>query len=121
MVPLRWGLIPSWSKDARTGNRMINARAETVVVKPAYRTAFHKRRCLIPADGFYEWRQADGGKQPYHIRMKDGSVLGFAGLWERWVGYDERIESCSILVTEANDIIRPVHDRMPVIVSPEDY
>ena len=121
MVAQRWGLIPSWFKDARTGNRMINARAETVAVKPAYRTAFRKRRCLIPADGFYEWRQAEGGKQPYHIRMKDGGVFAFAGLWERWVGYDEHIESCSILVTEANDIIRPVHERMPVIVSPGDY
>jgi putative SOS response-associated peptidase YedK len=121
VVPLRWGLIPSWSKDIRTGNRMINARAETVAVKPAYRAAFRRRRCLIPADGFYEWRQAEGGKQPYHIRMRNGGVFAFAGVWERWVGYDERIESCSILVTEANDTIRPVHDRMPVIVSPEDY
>jgi len=121
LVPLRWGLVPSWSRDARTGNRMINARAETVGVKPAYRTAFRRRRCLIPTDGFYEWRQTESGKQPYHIRMKDGGVFAFAGLWERWTGYDERIESCTILVTEANETIRPVHDRMPVIVSPEAY
>jgi putative SOS response-associated peptidase YedK len=121
MVPLHWGLIPSWSRDTRTGNRMINARAETVAVKPAYRTAFRKRRCLIPADGFYEWRQTESGKQPYHIRMKDGGVFAFAGLWERWVGYDESIESCSIIVTEANDTIRLVHDRMPVILAPRDY
>jgi putative SOS response-associated peptidase YedK len=121
MMPLHWGLIPSWSKDAKAAYRMINARAETVAVKPAYRAAFRKRRCLIPADGFYEWRQTESGKQPYHIRMKDGGVFAFAGLWERWAGKDERIESCSILVTEANNTIRAVHDRMPVIVAPEDY
>jgi putative SOS response-associated peptidase YedK len=121
MVSLHWGLIPSWSKEANTGNRMINARAETVAAKPAYRTAFRKRRCLIPADGFYEWRQTGSGKQPYYIRMRDGGVFAFAGLWECWTGYDERIESCSIIVTEANEIIRPVHERMPVIVAPEDY
>jgi putative SOS response-associated peptidase YedK len=121
LVPLRWGLVPSWSRDARSGNRMINARAETVAVKPAYRTAFRKRRCLIPADGFYEWHQTESGKQPYHICMRDGGVFAFAGLWERWTGDDERVESCTILVTEASETIRPVHDRMPVILSPEAY
>ena len=121
MVSLHWGLIPSWSKDAKAPYRMINARAETVADKPAYRIAFRKRRCLIPADGFYEWRVTESGKQPYHIRMKDGGVFAFAGLWECWAGNDERIESCSILVTEANDTIRVVHDRMPVIVAPGDY
>jgi putative SOS response-associated peptidase YedK len=93
---------------------MVNARAESIADKPAYRTAFRKRRCPIPADDFYEWRQTESGKQPYHIRMKDGGVFAFAGLWECWISYDESIESCSILVTEANDTIRPVHDRMPV-------
>jgi len=121
LVLLRWGLIPSWAKNAKTAYRMINARAETLADKPAYRGAFRQRRCLIPADGFYEWRQTGSGKQPYHIRMKDEGVFAIAGLWERWEGDDENIESCSIIVTQANDTIRPVHDRMPVIVAPGDY
>jgi putative SOS response-associated peptidase YedK len=89
MVPLHWDLIPSWAKDVRTANRMINARAENVADKPAYRMAFRKRRYLIPANGFYEWRQTESGKHPYHIHMKDGGVFTFAGLWESWAGYDE--------------------------------
>jgi putative SOS response-associated peptidase YedK len=100
---------------------MINARAETVAAMPAWRTAFRKRRCLTPADGFYEWRQTGSGKQPCYIRMRNARVFAFAGLWECRTGYDERIESCSIIVTETNEIIRPVHERMPVIVAPEDY
>ena len=121
MTLLRWGLLPSWAKDLKTGYRMINARAETVADKPAYRAAFRLRRCLIPADGFYEWRQTGDGKQPYHIRMKDGGVFAFAGIWERRERDGEVIESCSIIVTAANDTIRPVHDRMPVIVAAGDY
>lgn len=121
MTLLRWGLLPSWAREAKTGYRMINARAETVADKPAYRTAFRLRRCLIPADGFYEWRQTGDGKQPYHIRMKGSGVFAFAGIWERWEREGEVIESCSIIVTAANDTIRPVHDRMPVIVAPRDY
>lgn len=118
---LRWGLLPGWAKEAKTSYRMINARAETVAEKPAYRTAFRRRRCLLPADGFYEWRQTADGKQPYYIRMRDAGVFAFAGLWERWEGADEVIESCTIIVTGANDAIRPVHDRMPVIIAPEAY
>ena len=121
MALLRWGLVPSWAKAAKTGYRMINARAETVADKPSFRTAFRQRRCLIPADGFYEWGQTCNGRQPYHICMKDRRVFAFAGIWERWQGDGEVIDSCSIIVTAANETIRPVHDRMPVIVSPHDY
>jgi putative SOS response-associated peptidase YedK len=121
LATVRWGLVPSWSKDPKSSYSLINARAETVAEKPAYRTAFRRRRCLIPADGFYEWKQKDGGKQPYHIRMKDGEPFGFAGLWEHWEGDGQVVESCSIIVTEANDLVRSVHDRMPVIVAPDDY
>jgi putative SOS response-associated peptidase YedK len=121
MVLLRWGLIPSWAKETRVGYRMINARAETVADKPAYRAAFRRRRCLIPADGFYEWQQTATGKQPWYIRMKQGGVFAFAGLWEHWEGKDEVVESCSIIVTEANAQVRRVHDRMPVIIDPPDY
>ena len=99
MTLLRWGLLPSWARDAKTGYSMINARAETVADKPAYRAAFRQRRCLIPADGFYEWRQTGAGKQPYHIRMKDGGVFAFAGIWERRERDGEVTESCSIIVT----------------------
>jgi putative SOS response-associated peptidase YedK len=121
MVLLRWGLVPSWAKEAKVGYRMINARAETVADKPAYRAAFRRRRCLIPADGFYEWQQTDAGKQPWYFRMQQGGVFAFAGLWEHWEGRDEVVESCSIIVTGANDTVRPVHDRMPVIIEPADY
>lgn len=120
LVMLRWGLVPSWAKEPATGFPMINARAETVATKPAYRTAFRRRRCLIPADGFYEWKQADG-KQPYRFTVGDG-LFAFAGLWEHWQGpAGEAVESCTILVTDANDLVRRVHDRMPVIVDPTDY
>ena len=119
---LRWGLIPHWAKEAKIGYRMINARAETVAEKPSFRTAFRRRRCLVPATGFYEWRSVAGGKQPYNICMKDGGLFAFAGLWEQWRGGEEGVvESCTIIVTDANDLIRPVHDRMPVILDPGDY
>jgi putative SOS response-associated peptidase YedK len=121
MVMLRWGLVPSWAQDAKTNYSMINARAETVAEKPAYRTAFRQRRCLIPADGFYEWKQTPDGKQPYYIRMREDGVFALAGLWERWEKQNEVVESCSIIVTQANDTIRPVHDRMPVIIRPSDF
>ncbi len=117
---LRWGLIPSWAKDRDLSYKMINARAETVADKPAYRNAFRHRRCLIPVTGFYEWRQADG-KQPYNITAADGRPFALAGLWEHWEGDDEVVESCTIIVTTANDQMRPVHDRMPVILDPSDY
>ena len=121
LVMARWGLVPRWAKEPKTGYSMINARAETVAEKPAFRDAFRRRRCLIPADGFYEWKQAGTAKQPFHIRLKDGGDFAFAGLWERWRGEGQEIESCSIIVTDANDLLRPIHDRMPVILDPADY
>ncbi len=116
----RWGLIPSWAKDPAIGNRMINARAETVSEKPSFRSAFKKRRCLIVADGFYEWQKTDNGKQPFYIRMKDSSPFAFAGLWEAW-DKSEEIRSCSIITTDANDLMDEIHHRMPVILPPENY
>ena len=117
-----WGLIPSWAKDRAFGYRTINARAETIAEKPAFRAAFRQRRCLIPADGFYEWQTTPAGKQPYLIAMRDRGPFAFAGLWETWLDRTsgESIESCTIIVTEANALLRPIHDRMPVILNPED-
>jgi putative SOS response-associated peptidase YedK len=115
----RWGLIPSWSKD---GKGFINARADTVADKPVFRSAFRKRRCLVPANGYYEWQKVGKAKQPYYIYLRDGQPFGFAGLWETWHAPDgEVIESCSILTTDANELMRPIHDRMPVIVQPAHY
>ena len=119
---LRWGLIPSWAKDPAMGSRMINARSETVASKPAYRSAFRERRCLILADGFYEWRPVDKGKQPYYIALQSGDPFAFAGLWERWEGPDGTVlETCTLLTTEPNDLVRPIHDRMPVILAETNY
>lgn len=118
---LRWGLVPFWADDPKIGYKTINARAETVAVKPAFRSAFSKRRCLILADGFYEWEQAAQGKQPYLIHRQDDRPFAMAGLWEHWEKGERLIESCTIIVTEANDLLAPIHDRMPVIVSPDDY
>jgi len=126
---LRWGLIPPWSKDAAMGAKMINARAETVSEKPSFREAFTQRRCLIAADGFYEWRQEDGRKQPFRIGMKGGLPFAFAGLWERWTASEdgagisagETVETVTIVTTVANDKLRPIHARMPVILPPEAY
>lgn len=121
IVMLRWGLIPFWAKSEKTGYKMINARAETVASKPAYRAAFRQRRCILPASGFYEWKTTDNGKQPYCIRTND-DLMAFAGLWEHWQGEGgDSVESCTIIVTEANDKLRPIHDRMPVILDPVDY
>jgi len=117
---LHWGLIPSWAKDPEVGNRMINARAETVAEKPSYRKAFKERRCLILADGFYEWQKTDSGKQPFYIRMEDESPFAFAGLWESWQNGRE-ICSCTIITTSPNEVAAQVHNRMPVILPPEDY
>ena len=118
----KWGLIPSWAKDASMGSRLINARSETVEEKPAFREAFKRRRCIIPADGFYEWQLTGGKKQPFFFQMKDERPFGFAGLWERWQGVaGQVIESCTILTTEANEVLRAVHDRMPVILHSDDY
>lgn len=120
---LRWGLVPGWAKDPAIGNRMINARGETVAEKPSFRNAFRRRRCLLPADGFYEWQQADGRKQPMRIVRHDGAVFAFAGLWESWrpPEGDEVIYTCTIITTDANDTLRPIHHRMPVVVPPESY
>lgn len=122
LVWLKWGLVPSWAKDPEIGNRMINARSETVTEKPSFRAAFKKRRCLIPADGFYEWKRAGAKKQPYHIRMRDGKVFAMAGLWEHWPSPDgSPLETFTILTTGPNDLMRAIHDRMPVILDPKDY
>ena len=119
---LRWGLIPGWAKDPAIGNRMINARAETVAEKPAYRAAMRRRRCLLPADGFYEWQKTGRTKRPHFIRMKDDRPFALAGLWEAWEGPDHSyIESCTVLTTKPNELVRLIHDRMPVILDPTDY
>ena len=119
---MRWGLIPSWAKDPSIGNQLINARAETVATKPAFRTALRERRCLIVADGFYEWQAQGRRKQPWCIRMQDGRPFAFAGLWERWTNPEGRgIESCTIITTTPNALIKPFHHRMPVILVPRDY
>ena len=142
LVWLRWGLIPSWAKDPAIGSRMINARAETAADKPAYRAAFRRRRCLVVADGFYEWQRTGGRKQPYFIRMHDDRPFAFAGLWESWSDDGRRsqqndvemplfanedltpsspVESCTLLTAEPNQLIQPIHNRMPVILPADDY
>jgi putative SOS response-associated peptidase YedK len=114
----QWGLVPRWAKDPKIGNSMINARAETAAEKPAFRDAYRKRRCLIAADGFYEWKKTGAKtKQPYYMRLKDDRPFGIAGLWERC----GELESCTILTTSPNELCANVHDRMPVILSPNDY
>lgn len=119
---LRWGLIPFWAKDKKMAYKTINARSETAAKSPAYRAAFKHRRCLIPADGFYEWEKKGKEKKPYLFHMADWSNFAFAGLWEHWEGEDgEVIESCSILTTESNDLIKKFHDRMPVILDHDCY
>lgn len=122
LVPLRWGLVPAWSQGPDHRYSMINARAETITAKPAYRNAFQQRRCLIPAEGFYEWQTVDGVKTPFLIRRRDGQPFGMAGLWEAWSGGDGRhLLSCTIIVTDANTLVSQIHDRMPVVLSPADY
>ncbi len=121
---LRWGLIPSWAKDESIGNKLINARAETLAEKPSFKNAFRSHRCIIPASGFYEWqKKGTGAKQPFYFHLKDKDVFGFAGLYEQWLDKEsgEQIETCTIITTEANKVLEPVHDRMPVILKPEYY
>ena len=119
---LHWGLIPHWSKDMKIGNKMINARAETLAQKPSFHTPFKKRRCLIIADGFYEWKHSGKAKQPIYVHMKNGAIFGFAGLWDSWHNADgSSVESCTIITTSPNELIREIHDRMPVILPPEQY
>lgn len=125
LVRMRWGLVPRWAKDPSIGARMINARAETVAEKPAFRTSYRRHRCLVPANGFYEWREVAGPhphKEPLHIGMSDGSVFGFAGLCERWLGENGvLLDTVAIITTEANTLLRALHDRMPLIIAPENY
>ena len=135
LAMLRWGLIPGWAGDPAIGNRLINARAETAASKPSFRGAFRSRRCLIPTNGFYEWQRTGGVRQPYLIGRGDGRLLAFAGLWERWtvrrgatlggslVAFQpgDVIETCTILTTAANEVVAPVHNRMPVILAAEAF
>lgn len=116
LAMLHWGLVPFWAKDRTIGNRLINARAETLAEKPSFRNALRKRRCLVLADGFYEWRSESGARQPYFIRRKDGQPFAMAGLWERWEKEGDVLESCTIVTTEANAFMRPLHHRMPAIL-----
>jgi putative SOS response-associated peptidase YedK len=118
---LRWGLIPHWAKDKNIGNKLINARAETVAEKPSFRSAFKHSRCLIIASGFYEWQQQEGGKQPFLIQQTDNLPFAFAGLWSSWHRDGETINSCTIITTEANEIMTPIHHRMPVILPSDRY
>ena len=124
-VFLRWGLIPSWAKDPAISYKLINARSETVSEKPSFRYAFKHRRCLILADGFYEWQRTEGSKakkQPYYFTLKDSQFMALAGLWERWESSEgDVINSCTILTVGANELLQPIHDRMPVILQPKDY
>jgi len=121
MELVRWGLVPSWAKDANFGNRTINARAETIADKPAYRKPLRFQRCLIPATGFYEWKSTETGKVPYHIRLKSGEVFGFAGLYDVWHGEDGvELRTCTIITTGPNELVAPIHNRMPVIIRRED-
>lgn len=122
---LHWGLIPSWAKDKKMGARLINARAETVAEKPSFRSAFRQRRCLVVADGFYEWQQQEEKKQkqPFYFHLSDQRPFAFAGLWEHWEDKDsgEEIESCTLITTEANELMQNIHHRMPVILDPKNY
>ena len=121
LVCLHWGLIPSWAKEAKTGYSTINARAETVAEMPTFRNAFRHRRCLIAADGYYEWRKLERTKQPYFIALKDSEPFAFAGIWEHWAREEQSIDSCAIIVTDANELTKSIHDRMPVILAPDNY
>jgi putative SOS response-associated peptidase YedK len=120
--PLRWGLVPSWAKDPGIGDRMINARSETVATKPAFRKPLRERRCLILADGFFEWKREGSRKQPYYIKLRDSQPFAFAGLWDRWQPSDgQPLESCTILTTTPNALVQQLHDRMPVILPSSAY
>ncbi|CAJ1001055.1 SOS response-associated peptidase [Brevibacillus aydinogluensis] len=118
---LRWGLVPSWAQDEKIGYKMINARAETLQEKPAFRRLFERKRCMIPADGFYEWKQMDRGKQPVRITMRDGEPFAFAGLFDTWTAPDgQKLHTCTIITTRPNEVVADIHDRMPVILRQED-
>ncbi|MED5017483.1 SOS response-associated peptidase [Paenibacillus chibensis] len=118
---LKWGLVPSWAKDESMGSRMINARSETLLDKPAYRLPFERKRCLIPADGFYEWQRTGSGKQPYRIKLKSSELFSMAGLYDIWVREDgSKVATCTVITTRPNALMEPIHDRMPVILRRED-
>lgn len=118
----QWGLIPSWAKDTSIGSKMINARAESVAEKPAFRSAFKRRRCILPSDGFYEWQDRGGKKVPLFIHLEDRELFGLAGLWEVWHSPDGgELRTCTIVTTDANSFMQPIHNRMPVILHKEDY
>lgn len=118
---LKWGLVPRWAKHPGIGNKLINARSETVTEKPSFREAFARRRCLTPIDGFYEWARRGDRKRPFYFHMRDGEPFAVAGLWEQWEGVSGPLETCTLLTTEANELLAPYHDRMPVILAPDDY
>ena len=120
LAELRWGLIPSWAKDESVGSRMINARAESLTEKPSFKGLLRSKRCLIIADGFYEWKQENGFKTPMYITMKDHEPFAFAGLWDSWKSPDgQQLRTCTIITTEPNEVVAPIHDRMPAILLPE--
>jgi putative SOS response-associated peptidase YedK len=118
LARVQWGLVPFWAKEKGIGNKLINARAETLAEKPAFRDSFKKRRCLVPADGFYEWQRTDGRKQPWLLRLRGGAPFAFAGLWSLWRDRDsgETLESCALVTTAPNELAATIHDRMPVIL-----
>lgn len=124
---LKWGLVPSWAKDPEIGHRMINARSETLAEKPSFRAALKRRRCIIPASGFFEWKRDGKKRVPYYFRAKSGNLFGLAGLWEHWGegegadGRQGRLETCTIITTSANRVVGKVHDRMPVIIKKSNY
>lgn len=122
LVPLRWGLIPAWAKDPAVGNKLFNARAETLLEKVTFRRALEKRRCLIPADGFYEWEKTARGSCPWRFGLRGGTLFGMAGLWERWAGPDgSEVESCTVITTAANRMVAPLNRRMPVMLRPPEF
>lgn len=118
---MRWGLIPHWAKDEKFGSKMINARAETVQEKPSFKDSFKTKRCLVPADGFIEWEQTEGGKQPHYITMRNNALFAFAGIWSEWENNGGLLRTFSIITTLCNPLVRPIHPRMPVILSPKNY
>jgi putative SOS response-associated peptidase YedK len=127
LAHLRWGLVPRWAADPAIGGRMINARSETARTRAAFKDPFRERRCLVPASGFYEWRRAERGRQPYLLRRRDGRLMGLAALWDRWQPpptaneKGDALESCAILTTPANELVARLHDRMPLVLDPADY
>jgi putative SOS response-associated peptidase YedK len=120
-VFLDWGLVPSWARDSKIGHSLINARAETLGDKPSFKAPYRKRRCLIPATGFYEWQKREGGNQAYHVCREGLGMFAFAGLWEHWAQGGEQLYSCTLVTAPANALMEPVHDRMPVIIAAKHY